>query len=61
MNQIVRIPESDGFMEPLDMHLANVAIRVQLTATDHGNSPAAATRRGSSPNRHIKEALLTLG
>jgi hypothetical protein len=38
MNQIVRILESDGLMEPLDMLLADVAIRVQLTATDHGKA-----------------------
>ena len=38
MNQIARILESDGLMEPLDMLLADVAIRVQLTATDHGKA-----------------------
>jgi hypothetical protein len=51
MNQIVRIPESDGLMEPLDMLLTDVAIRVQLTAADHGNSPAAATLFSKSAHK----------
>ena len=51
MNQIARILESDGLMEPLDMLLADVAIRVQLTATDHGKAEDCEFARNTDPLR----------
>jgi hypothetical protein len=35
MNQLARIPVSDGLMDPIDMLLADIAIRIQLSATDY--------------------------
>lgn len=49
MNQLTRIFELDGLLEPLDMLLADVAIRVQLSATDHGK----AENRYHTINHHL--------
>ncbi|MGE0282189.1 MAG: nucleotidyltransferase [Rhizobiaceae bacterium] len=38
MNQLARKLETAGFMEPLDALLADIAIRVQLSATDYGKA-----------------------
>ena len=38
MNQLVRHLETAGFLQPLDALLADVAIRVQLSATDYGKA-----------------------
>jgi hypothetical protein len=38
MNQLARKLEADGFPQPLDALLADVAIRVQLSATDYGKA-----------------------
>lgn len=38
MNQILRNLETSGFMDPLDALLADIAIRVQLSATDYGKA-----------------------
>ncbi|MGH8414710.1 MAG: nucleotidyltransferase domain-containing protein [Gammaproteobacteria bacterium] len=49
MNQSVRPPESNGFAEPLDTLLADVAIRVQLSATDYGKAES----RYHTINEHL--------
>jgi Second Messenger Oligonucleotide or Dinucleotide Synthetase domain len=38
MNQLARHLEAAGFLDPLDTLLADVAIRVQLSATDYGKA-----------------------
>lgn len=38
MNQLTRTLEAAGFLEPLDALLADIAIRVQLSATDYGKA-----------------------
>ncbi len=50
MNQLARLLESDGFSEPLDALLADVAIRVQLSATDYRKAEA----RYHTINSHLE-------
>jgi hypothetical protein len=50
MNQLARLLESDGFVEPLDALLADVAIRVQLSATDYDKAEA----RYHTINNHLE-------
>jgi Second Messenger Oligonucleotide or Dinucleotide Synthetase domain len=60
VNQLVRLLESDDLLEPLDMLLADVAIRVQLSATDYGKAEGRyhtinshLDREGSLLCRHV--------
>ena len=50
MNQLARIPVSDGLMDPVDMLLADIAIRIQLSATDY----AKAEDRYQAINNHLE-------
>jgi hypothetical protein len=50
MNQLARIPVSDGLMDPVDMLLADIAIRIQLSATDY----AKAEDRYRAINNHLE-------
>ena len=38
MNQISRVLDADALLDPIDTLLADIAIRVQLSATDHGKA-----------------------
>jgi hypothetical protein len=49
VNQLARKLETAGFMEPIDALLADIAIRVQLSATHYG--------KAESRNQTISEYL----
>lgn len=67
MNQILRSLEASGFMDPLDALLADIAIRVQLSATDYGKAESryqtisAYLDRDGSPLRGLVDLLYPQG